>query len=294
MSEFCGISNFSQRFNIVFLCLTGIGLGGCATTIDKRLNQAHLNLPLKVLLIESPVAIDPGRLQAVFAPDITPKLSVSDEPIAQAVKHAQEHALAVMESAMTKQPRIIAVTPPFEDNQLIHEIQGYPFETAIPQEAADRIRMSTGADALLRFGITDYGLTPLSWRNSYITFEVTSTLALAAVIAYSGSTVAKAAAGAYLVQEAVEETAEAYAGFWALDVVSRPVRIEAELIRLNPVTTVWISSDTGLSEVKLSRLTRKVEADERYSQLDQATDDAVKDVVSDLSDALEKIKPEHN
>ncbi len=294
MSEICGNSNFHQRFYIVFLGLVGIGLGGCATTNDKQLNQAHLNLPLKVLVIESPVAIDPGRLQAVFAPDITAKLSVSDEPIAQAVKHAQEHALAVMDSVMTKQPRLIAITPKVEDKQLIHEIQGYPFETAIPQEAADRIRMSTGADALLRFDITDYGLTPLSWRNGYITFEVTSTLALAAAIAYSGSTVAKAAAGAYLVQEAVEETAEAYAGFWALDVVSRPVRIEAELIRLNPVTTVWNTSDTGLSEVKLSRLTRKVEADERNSQLDQATDDAVKDVVSDLSDALEKIKSEHN
>lgn len=294
MSEICGISNFYQRFYIVFLCFIGIGLGGCATTNEKRLYQAHLNLPLKVLVIESPIAIDPGRLQAVFAPDITPKLSASDEPISQAVKHAQEHALAVMESAMTKQPRIIAVTPPFEDNQLIHEIQGYPLGTAIPQDEADRIRKSTGADALLRFDITDYGLTPLSWRNGYITFEVTSTLALATVIAYSGSTVAKAAAGAYLVQEAAEETAEAYAGFWALDVVSRPVRIEAELIRLNPVTTAWNTSDTGLAEVKLSRLTRKVEADERDRQLDQATDDAVNDVVSDLSDALEKIKPEHN
>lgn len=294
MSEICGMSNFYQHFYIVFLCLLGIGLGGCATTNDMRLYQAHLNLPLKVLVIESPVAIDPGRLQAVFAPDITPKLSASDEPISQAVKHAQEHALAVMESAMTKQPRIIAVTPPFEDNQLIHEIQGYSFQTAIPQDEADRIRKSTGADALLRFGITDYGLTPTSWRNGYITFEVTSTLALAAAVAYSGSTVAKAAAGAYLVQEAVEEAAEAYAGFWALDVVSRPVRIEVELIRLNPVTTVWNTSNTGLAEVKLSRLTRKVEVDERDRQLDQATDDAVKDVVSDLSAALEKIKPGHN
>ena len=95
-------------------------------------------------------------------------------------------------------------------------------------------------------------------------------------------------------QEAVEETAEAYAGFWALDVVARPVRIEAELVRLNPVTTVWNTSDTGLSEMKLSRLTRKVDADERDRQLDQATDNAVKDIVSELSDALEKIGPGQN
>jgi hypothetical protein len=136
-----------------------------------------------------------------------------------------------MESALTRQSGLIVVTPPTNEKQLINEIQGHDFETAISQDEADRIQTATGADALLRFGITDYGLTPKSWRKGYATFEVTSTLAIAGVIAYSGSTVAKAAAGAYLTQEAVEETAEAYAGFWGLDVVCRPVRIEAELIR---------------------------------------------------------------
>lgn len=244
--------------------------------------------------MESPMTIDPGRLQTVMAPDIKPKLSVSAEPISQGVKQAQEHAWAAMESALTKQSDLIVVTPLISEKQFINQIQRQYFETAISQEEADRIRMTTGADALLRFHITDYGLTPKSWRKGYITFEVTTTLAIAGVIAYSGSTVAKAAAGAYLAQETVEETAEAYAGFWGLDVVGRPVRIEAELIRLNPVTTVWETSDTGLSDVKLSRLTRKVGPDERDKQLDQATDHAVRDVLSDLSHVLENIKPEPN
>ena len=149
------------------------------------------------------------------------------------------------------------------------------------------------ADALLRYRITDYGLTPRSWRTAWITFEVTSTLAIAAVIAYSSSTVAKGAAGAYLVQEAVEETAETYAGFWVLDVICRPVRIEAQLIRLNPVGMVWQSSDTGLSDLKLSRITRKVEPSERDRQLDQATNHAVDHVASNLYDALEILERMH-
>ena len=82
--------------------------------------------------------------------------------------------------------------------------------------------------------------------------------------------------------------------FWALDVVCRPVRIEAELIALDPETVLWQYSDTGLSDVSLSRLTRKVGADERNGQLDQATDYAVNDIVANLSAALENMKPGEN
>ena len=277
--------NLGQHIHTAFFCLIGVGLGGCATT-DIPLEQTHLPAPIKILVLQSPITINPGRLQKVLAPDTKSKLSVSDEPIAQGVKHSKEHALATMKSDLIKQSGFVVVTPSVEEKQFLNKIQGYNFDTTISQDAADRIQTTTGADAILRFGITDYGLTPTSWRTGYITFEVVSTLAIAGIIAYSGSTAAKAAAGAYLAQETVEETAESYAGFWALDVVCRPVRIEAELIGLNPVNVLWKYSDTGLSDVSLSRLTRKVGTGERDRQLDQSTDYAVNDVVTDLSDAL--------
>jgi hypothetical protein len=294
MTENCIMFISCRYFHIVFLCLMGVGLGGCATTTNVQLAQANMNVPVKILVIQSPITIDSGRLQTVLAPDIKPELSVSEEPISQGVKHAQEHALAAMESALTKQSKLIVVTPPAEEIQFVDKIRHHDFASAISQDEADRIQTTTGADALLRFGITDYGLTPQSWRNGYIAFEVTTTLALAAVIAYSSSVAAKTAAGIYLVQETIEETATAYAGFWALDLVCRPVRMEAELIRLNPVTTLWKTSDTGLSDVSLSRLTRKVGSDERDRQLDQSTDYAVKDVTSDLTNALKNTNPEHS
>lgn len=294
MTKNCIMFISGRYFHIAFLCLMGVGLDGCTATTNVQLAQASMNMPVKILVIQSPITIDSGRLQTVLAPDIKPELSVSEEPISQGVKHAQKHALDAMESALTKQSKLIVITPPAEKIQFIDKIRDHDFATVISQDEADRIQTATGTDALLRFGITDYGLTPRSWEKGYITFEVTSTLALAAVIAYPGSTVAKAAAGAYLAQEAVEETASAYAGFWALDVVYRPVRIEAELIRLNPVATVWKTSDTGLSDVSLSRLTRKVGSDERDKQLDQSTDYAVKDVISDLTSALKNTKSEHN
>ncbi len=285
------MNNLPRRVHIAFLCRLGIFLDGCATTENKQLAEAQMKVPIKILVMQSPMTINPDSLQKVFAPEVKPELSVSDESISQGVKHAQEHAMAAMGSALAKESKVKVVTPPVEDKQLIDKIQIQGLKDIITQDEADRLHEATGADALLRFGITDYGLTPQSWRNGFIAFEVTTTLAVAAVIAYSNSVAAKSVAGIYLVQEAIEETATGYAGFWALDEVCRPVRIEAELISLNPVITLWKASDTGLSDVSLSRLVRKVGVDERDRQLDQAADYAVKDVVSGLSDALKNIKP---
>lgn len=279
---------------VISICSLGVGLGGCATTSTMQQSQVPSERPIKLLVMEAPITVDSGRLQKVLAPNIKSPLSASDEPIAQDVKHAEEYASEAMKSALAKRTEFIVVTPSVDEQQFLDKMQGQAVETTLSQEDADRIRTTTGADALLKFQITDYGLTPQSWRKGYITFEVTTTLALAAVIAYAGSTVAKAAAGVYLVQEGIEETAETYAGFWALDIVGRPVRIEAELIRLNPVATVWKASDTGLSDVRLSRLTSKVDTPELDNQLNQATDSAIKDIVANLADALSNTKAEHS
>jgi hypothetical protein len=263
--------------------LLEIGLSGCAATNGGLLAHPDMKPPMSILVMPSPMTIDPGRLQRVLAPDSKSKLTTSDEPIATAVNHAQKYALTAMESDLARQDRLIVLAPTEEKAQLISDIRARHFEISISQDEANRIQMTTGANALLRYRITDYGLTPRSWRTVWITFEVTSTLAIAA----------KGAAGAYLVQEAIEETAETYAGFWALDVICRPVRIEAKLVRLNPVGAVWKTSDTGLSDVRLSRIARTVEPSECDRQLDQATNHAVDHVASSLYDSLENIKRVH-
>jgi hypothetical protein len=274
----------------IFLVFLGAGLGGCASTGNVAgFAQSRMTVPIRTLVMESPVSIEPDRLQAVLVPDIKPGLQAPAGVIAQGEQHAQEYALASMQDALGKQAGLDVIKSPAGANQAIDKIAGQGFASPITQDEADRLKAATGADALLRFGITDYGLTPKSWRNGYITFEVTSTLAIAGAIAYAGTAAAKAAGGAYLVQEGVEESAESYAGFWALDVVSRPVRIEAELVRLDPVATVWKTSDTGLSDTSLSRLTRKVTSIERNRQLDQSTSHAVRDVIASLAAAMNKI-----
>jgi hypothetical protein len=260
-----------------FYCLITVLLSACATGRDEvGLDKPSRDAPLKLIVVESPMSVGAARLQPVLAPPAKPGSSAAVARIARGEAHAQEFALASMDSALKKRTGFEVVNDPER------KIAGTNFENPLTQAEADRLRAATGADALLRFRITDYGLTPQAWRAGYVTFEVVSTLAIAGIIAYHGTAAAKAAAGAYLTQETIEETAEYYAGFGALDVGWRPVRMEAKLERLSPVATVWKESATGLSDTRVSRIFRKVTSAERDAQLDQAARDAVKDLVSDL------------
>jgi len=96
---------------------------------------------------------------------------------------------------------------------------------------------------MLRFGISDYGTTPKAWRQGIIVFEVVSTLDIAAIAYPRPAT--RTMASAYLVQEAIEESIEAYSGFWALDQVCRAVRVEAEMIDLKTGRRVCSYNETG-------------------------------------------------
>lgn len=274
------------------LCLGLAVLGGCATATDE-FAHSHLQPPIKLLVYEAPTTLKPARLQQVFAPENKKILTLSDKTLAQAVAHSRQYALVEMTSTLRKRPELHLVSPPPAAQSLIDAVDHADLKTPLSQQTANQLHNDTGADAILRFGITDYGMTPQTWRSGYITFEVVSTLAIAAVIANIGTAAAKGTAGAYLAQETVEETAESYAGFWGLDVVCRPVRIEAQLIQLDPVAIVWQDSDTGLSDVSLSRLTRKVSNNERDQQVDQSTRYAARDLVGALSAALDRLSHPH-
>jgi hypothetical protein len=81
---------FFQSVCVVSLSLILGGLGGCAT-INGQPKQVH-QPPLKLLVMPSPTAIDPARLQKVLAPDVKEKLSISEDPLAQGVQQAQAYA----------------------------------------------------------------------------------------------------------------------------------------------------------------------------------------------------------
>lgn len=263
-----------------------IGLvAGCATTQEYHLStEGKTAYPKKVILVEMPMLVDEKALNKLLTPDLPQESAESRQTVQTAVRGAQERAQAALAAALRKQGPIEV-----DDNEAVARaveelhING---PDAVNRETAGQLRAKSEADALLRFRITDYGMTPKSWRNGVIIFEVVSTLGIAA-IAYAYPRT-RALAGAYLVEESVEETAWAYGGFWTLDEVCRPVRIEAELVDLKTETQVWKGSATGLSDVRLSRVFRKVDGPEKDAQLNAALDEAAAKIAADLREALGK------
>lgn len=271
-------------YKITLSVLIGVWISGC-TSIQppQQRTQNPILRPLKIVLVQTPMAVDDATLRDLFASDLAKDSPESLHIIENTVMTAQAHASAYLQSAIETQAGF-KIANSNTSTPVIDELRIANADTVITREIAEQLRTITGADALLRFSITDYGETPKSWRNAVIVFEVTSTLGIAAIAYAKPAT--RAIAGVYLATEAVEETAEAYTGFWALDEVCRPVRIEAELIMLDSGTQTWRGSATGFSDVGLARLVRKVSTAERDLQLDSAVQDAANDVVADLQKAL--------
>jgi hypothetical protein len=232
--------------------------------------------------------VDDARLHRLFAPDLAKDSPESRRAVKNAVDTAQTHALAYMQGALENQTGIGIINGDGV-SRVTERLRINQADTVVTREIAEQLRVASGADAIVRFRITDYGVTPKSWRHAMIVFEVTSTLAIAAIAYAKPAT--RAIAGVYLVTEAIEETASAYAEFWALDEVYRPVRIEVELITLKTGTQAWKDSATGFSDRGLTRLVRKVDVEERDAQLDNAIHDAVNDIVADLVKVLPQSAP---
>ncbi len=254
------------------------------------LAQTHPSSPIKMIVLQAPMAIDHERLKAVFGKELSEDAPLPDAVIQEQESRAQTRALTAMNSALANQPSFVVVPTPTTDPS-INTIENQNFDSPITQDDADRIALATGTDAILRYRITDYGLTPVAWRKAYVTFEVASTLTIAGSIALIGTKVARTAGAVYLAEEGTEELAEGYAGFWAFNEVCRPVRIEAELIRLKPVQIIWKTSDTGTSDIRLSRIIRKIAPNELDGQLMLSTNHAASTVIKRLTAPLKDHLP---
>src|SRR2546427_6088976 len=271
-------------YEITLAVLMGVVLCSCGTAPRyESATQSIVAYPQKAVLVQMPMLRDDPIFNKLFAPDLPKDSPESHQAIKDAVDNAEVRALAEMQKAFGTQTEIKIANSEVV-SRVINELQIDNADTVITGEIAEQLHAASDADVLLRFRITDYGVTPKSWRNAVIVFEVTSTLGIAAIAyAYPAT---RPIAGIYLIEEGIEETVEAYAGFWALDEVSRPVRIEAELIVLNTGTHVWTSSATGLSDVGLTRLVSKVSAAERAAQLNSSIQEAAEKIVADLQKAL--------
>lgn len=141
------------------------------------------------------------------------------------------------------------------------------------------LRAAHPADAYLRIQVTDYGQTPKSWKSAYVTFEVVSTLAIGGLLYVHSST--RPVAALYLVQEGVEEYSEGYAGWWLLNRLSRPVRVDADLIDGRTGAVLWRADATGMARWRWAHLWH-MDDTARDDLLNISLDRAVTGLVTDV------------
>ena len=257
-------------------------LSGCATSMARRTLHEPIAHPLQVVIVQSPNNVNPEALRMVFAP-ANPEISdETNKIIKSGMVDAEARAMGEMKSALTH-----AGITVLSNETISHSLNDLPISDTQKQlncEQTQKFHLLSGADVLLKFRITDYGLTPREWRNWVIGFEIVSTVGIAAWAYYVPET--RPLAAAYLVTESIEETAEAYSGFWALNKLSRPVRIEAELFDLHTGEMVWSDSNTGLAKVHLIRLFTNIDAATRKIQLEDATHESAEKLINRLQKSL--------
>lgn len=153
---------------------------------------------------------------------------------------------------------------------------GSPVDT----ELLPSLQANHPAQAYLRWRVTDYGETPVRWQGAYVSFEVVTTLAIAGALLVHKVT--RPLAGLYVLQEGVEEIGEGYAGFWTLNRLSRPVRIEADLVDAHSGRLLWRGSVTGLAPWRWRNLWRQ-DKNRRISLLQASTQLATERLVDEFS-----------
>ena len=266
------------RDALVATLLSTLILGGCAGSSVRQIAREPAAGPLRVVLVETPNSVDPPALRRVFAPDLAEDSDEARKLVQSGVAKAEAQAMVEMQNALTLAGMVVLSSEAI--TRRVNDLQINSTQTILRQETANELRIVSGAEGLLRFRITDYGQTPKTWQKWVIGWEIVSTLGIAA-IAYAAPKT-RPLAGVYLVEESIEETIEAYSGFWALNKLCRPVRIEAELLDLRTGETVWADSNTGLAEVRLIRLVTSVDPATRDAQLEAATHEAAEGLIDGL------------
>ncbi len=179
-------------------------------------------------MLELPPAVGDAPLKDVM-PDIQP--AAARIQIQQLMDNSLRYALK------TESPRPIKI----QSTQLPMTLGEDLSPAALAQ-----LKSTFPASQYLRVRVTDFGETPEAWKSTYIGFEVVTTLAVAGLLYVHKTT--RALAGIYLVEEPAEEFVEGYSGFWLLNRLSRPVRIDADLVDASTGHVIWHESQTGMAD----------------------------------------------
>lgn len=257
--------------------LTGVASGsllvlaGCATLGPPPIASLHPAGHLSI--IELPTSVDDDSLRRNFH---NKEKKVSAATLAEDRQQLQTRFDLALNQALDSAGSALLATANIVhfDDPALTDI-GKPLDVA----ALERLQATSPADDYLRLRVTDYGQTPKSWLSAYVAFEVVSTLAIAGVLYVHKVT--RPVAGIYLVQESAEELGEGYGGFWLINRLSRPVRIEADLVDGRTGQVIWHDSETGMADWHWHDVWH-MNNTRRDTLLGISTDKAIADLVKEL------------
>ena len=258
----------AQRYiNLLFLAL----LAGCASA-PPALYSLRPDSHLAVLQL--PASVDDRELLRVLhagQEDVPALALVQDRTdLQRAIDTDLSQAFARSPDPILASADFIAFPSEWRDMVI-----GQPLDAA----TLAQLRAQHPADAYLRLRVTDYGQTPDKWKSAYVTFEVATTVAIGGLLYIHKST--RPLAALYLLQEGVEEYSEGYAGWWLFNRLSRPVRIEADLIDGRSGAMLWQGSDTGMAGWQWGHLWH-MDDTTRRALLQISTDKAVRRLSDEL------------
>jgi len=105
---------------------------------------------------------DDPVLNKLFAPDLPKDSPESRQAIKDAVDNAEVRAFAEIQKVFETQTEIKIDNSEIV-SRVLNELQINNADTVVTREIAERLHTASDADVLLRFRITDYGVTPSSW-----------------------------------------------------------------------------------------------------------------------------------
>jgi hypothetical protein len=247
-------------------------LAGCA--VQPVAPAATLLHPAsRLTVLELPPTVSDDSLRRIFHAE---EKSLQAEVLAADRRQLQQLIDGELKQALSlaRLPLLSSATvAPLDD------VQGMAIGQPMDAGSLAALQSQHPADAYLRVELTDYGQTPKSWRSAYVTFEVVTTAAIGAVL-YT-RTATRPLAIAYLGEESVEELSEGYAGFWLVNRLSRPVRIDVDLVDGATGTVLWHDTETGLAGWHWKNLWH-MDDPTRDLLLKTSADQAASDLVGEL------------
>ncbi len=209
----------------------------------------------------------------MISPELHQAVPVSDVQVVVDVRDASLQRVFDVENKPVKSSPLLAQ----KREQLAHQVREDML--AALGQAGVILQPVSSRSVHMQVKLTDYGETPVTWRNAYIGFEVVTTLAIAA--AFFEHKVTRPLAGIYLLEESFEEISEGYAGFWAVNRWSRPVRMQVVMLRDVDGVEVWRDHRTALLPWTWSNLMQHDDLQDREQRLNHTRQKDINFLVHD-------------